>query len=111
MRPKIITLVGSTRFKETYEREMARLTLEGYIVISVGLYGHADGLDLTPTTKRKLDALHLCKIDLADIVHVINDEGYIGESTNREIAYAEAKGLPVTYYWLGGRPVYARSSA
>ena len=37
------------------------------------------------------------KIDLADEVFVINKDGYIGESTKREIEYAKAKGKPIFY--------------
>ena len=37
----IITLCGSTRFKEQLMEAQKRLTLEGNIVISVGLFGHS----------------------------------------------------------------------
>ena len=40
---KVVTLCGSTRFKETFERENRRLTLEGYIVLAPGVFGHAEG--------------------------------------------------------------------
>jgi len=55
--------------------------------------------DETPTPEQEdvLNSLHLHKIDLADRVVVINPGGYIGESTRREIAYAEATGTPVTF--------------
>ena len=35
----VITLCGSTRFKEQFLEAQKRLTLEGNIVISVGLFG------------------------------------------------------------------------
>lgn len=38
---KVITLCGSTRFKEQFFEAQKRLTLEGNIVISVGLFGHS----------------------------------------------------------------------
>ena len=44
-----------------------------------------------------LDDMHLRKIDLADEIFVINVGGYIGESTRREIAYAEKTGKKVRY--------------
>ena len=44
-----------------------------------------------------LDRQHLAKIDLADEIFVINVGGYIGDSTRREIAYAEFKGKTITY--------------
>ena len=75
-----------------------RLTLEGYIVISVGLFGHSGDDEVwKPDTKEMLDDMHLRKIDLADEIFVINVGGYIGESTRREIEYAENTGKKINY--------------
>ena len=82
-----------------------RLTLEGNIVISVGLFGHAgdgevwENMDEGTLTKTKemLDDMHKRKIDMADEIYVINVGGYIGESTRSEIEYAKGKGMPVRY--------------
>ena len=83
---KIITLCGSTRFKEEFLEAQKRLTLEGNIVISVGLFGHSgDDVVWTEGVKDMLDRQHLAKIDLADEIFVINVGGYIGDSTRREI--------------------------
>jgi hypothetical protein len=43
------------------------------------------------------DTLHFRKIDLADEVVVVNINGYYGDSTKREIAYAQEHGKPVKY--------------
>jgi hypothetical protein len=95
---KIVTLCGSTRFKEEFMEAQKRLTLAGCIVISVGLFGHSGDDEVwTPGTKQMLDDMHLRKIDLADEIYVINVDGYIGESTRREIAYATSKGKKVNY--------------
>ena len=95
---KIVTLCGSTRFKEPFLEAHKRLTLEGSIVISVGLFGHSGDDDVwKPGVKEMLDDMHLRKIDLADEIFVINVGGYIGESTKREIAYAEKTGKTVNY--------------
>ena len=95
---KVITLCGSTRFKEEFLEAQKRLTLEGNIVISVGLFGHSgDDVVWTEGVKDMLDRQHLAKIDLADEIYVINVGGYIGYSTRREIAYAEYKGKSITY--------------
>ena len=97
--PEIVCLCGSTRFEETYREENERLTREGKIVLSVGVFGHADdGPDLSEDEKAALDELHERKIDLADRVHVINVDGYVGDSTRSEIAYARAHDVPIT--WL-----------
>ena len=67
---KIVTLCGSTRFKQAFTDWNARLTLEGCIVLSVGLFEHADGAPLTPAHKAGLDALHKCKIAISDEIVV-----------------------------------------
>ena len=95
---KVITLCGSTRFKDEFLEAQKRLTLEGNIVISVGLFGHSGDDEVwTEGVKDMLDRQHLAKIDLADEIFVINVGGYIGESTRREIAYAEFKGKSISY--------------
>ena len=95
---KVITLCGSTRFKEEFLEAQKRLTLEGNIVISVGLFGHSGDNEVwTEGVKDMLDRQHLAKIDLADEIYVINVGCYIGDSTRREIAYAEFKGKSITY--------------
>ena len=38
---KVITLCGSTRFRDAFMEVQKRLTLESNIVISVGLCGHS----------------------------------------------------------------------
>lgn len=95
---KVITLCGSTRFKEEFLAEQKRLTLEGNIVISVGLFGHAGDEEVWKEgVKEMLDDMHKRKIDMADEIFVINPGGYIGNSTKSEIAYALAAGKGVKY--------------
>ena len=88
----IITMCGSTKFKNEFIESVKWLTLGGNIVISVGLFGHADGDKLTVVEKIRLDELHKGKIDLCDEIFVVNVDGYIGESTKKEIEYALKNG-------------------
>lgn len=102
---KVITLCGSTKFKDDFLKEQKRLTLEGNIVIFVGLFGHSGDKEVweqmdegTRTkTKEMLDDMHKRKIDMADEIFVINKNGYIGESTKSEIDYAQKTNKPVKY--------------
>ena len=102
---KVITICGSTRFKDEFMEAQKRLTLEGNIVISVGLFGHAgdaevwENMDEGTLTKTKemLDDMHKRKIDMADEIFVINVGGYIGSSTKSEIEYAKATGKQVLF--------------
>ncbi|WP_242994421.1 hypothetical protein [Butyrivibrio fibrisolvens] len=101
----VVTLCGSTRFKTEFMEAQKRLTLDGYIVISVGLFGHSgdqevwDGMDegTLSRTKQMLDDMHKRKIDMADEIFVINVGGYIGDSTRSEIEYAKKHGKVVRY--------------
>ena len=57
---KVITLCGSTRFKDAFLEAQKRLTLEGNIVISVGLFGHSGDNEVwTERTKEMLDDIPL----------------------------------------------------
>lgn len=101
----VVTLCGSTRFKDEFMEAQKRLTLEGNIVISVGLFGHSgdqevwENMDEGTLTKTKemLDDMHKRKIDMADSIYVINVGGYIGESTRSEIDYAKDHGKKICY--------------
>lgn len=106
-KPKIITLCGSTRFADQHAVMRWELEKQGNICLMINYlpawyadsqgwngnehFGEKSGL------KEYLDELHLRKIDLSDEIFVVNVEGYIGESTAREIKYAEKLGLPVSY--------------
>ena len=102
---KVITLCGSTQFKDAFIEAQKQLTLEGNIVISIGLFGHSgdnevwEGMSEETLTKTKemLDDMHKRKIDMADEIFVINVGGYIGSSTRSEIEYAIETGKAVQY--------------
>lgn len=97
---EVVTLCGSTRFKDDFLEAQKILTLTGHIVLSVGLFGHADGeydTVITPETKDMLDDMHKRKIDMSDSIFVINRDDYIGESTRSEIEYALSTGKQVSY--------------
>lgn len=90
-----------TRFAETFRDQNLRLTLQGKIVLSVGCDTKSDS-ELFPRgvpddIKIELDELHKRKIDLADLVLVLNVGGYIGESTRSEIEYAKRLPRVITY--------------
>lgn len=100
--PTIVCLCGSTRFYGAFHQANLRETLAGRIVLTIGCDTHSD-LTLFPDTygreeiKKRLDELHLRKIDLADEVLILNVGGYIGESTRRELEYALEHGKTVRY--------------
>lgn len=96
-RPVIVCLCGSTRFRGAFEQAMKDETLDGRIVLTVGMFGHQEGIDMEGPIKRMLDELHLRKIDLADEVLFLNVDDYVGPSTLRELEYATSKGKRVRF--------------
>ncbi|MDX6309713.1 MAG: hypothetical protein QOI06_2759 [Nocardioidaceae bacterium] len=97
---KVITLCGSTKLEAEFAEVNQRLTMEGCVVISLGMFSlpelpdydwTADSSDL----KGRLGGVHFQKIRIADEVYIVDPGGYVGESTRREIAYAESLGKPV----------------
>ena len=111
-KPRIITLCGSSRFCA----EMAVLAWEfekgGAIALGLHLlpmdyckekgmvpdeHGNIHHIGEQEGVEDAMDALHFKKIEMADLVFVVNVSGYIGSSTAREIAYAERLGKKVAY--------------
>jgi hypothetical protein len=103
--PTIVCLCGSTRFSEAYQQAHLAETLAGNIVLTIGCDMRSDADLFSDKTenelaeiKARLDELHLRKIDLADEILVLNVNGYVGESTSREIKYASDTGKNIR--WL-----------
>lgn len=102
-KPEVVCLCGSTRFMDAFFYEGWRLTLEGKIVLSIGVCKHTDedgahGAEaIGQDCADMLDELHFRKIDMSDKVRILNVGGYIGESTRKELDYAISQGKPVSY--------------
>lgn len=84
----IITICGSTRFKDQILNTARDLTLMGHIVLAPCVFHHAEETELTAEEKIRLDNLHKEKINMSDAIFVVNVDGYIGESTYGEIDWA-----------------------
>ncbi len=103
MKTKIICYCGSLRFKKQFEQAEFYSVIRGEIaLLPCCMYvdierEHGAG----SAYKLKADELHKRKIDICDEVHVLNVDGYIGNSTRSEIEYAESIGKPVTYLEVG----------
>lgn len=103
--PTIVCLCGSTRFGKAFEEANFQETLAGKIVLTIGCTARPDAELFAGKSegelkeiKQRLDWLHLRKIEIADEILVLNVGGYVGESTRREILYADKLGLPIR--WL-----------
>ena len=95
MKPIIVCLTGSTRFVDTYHEVNRQKTLDGEIVLSVGVFRYSEWL--SPYQVHKLGKLQDQKMDLADYLLVLNVNGYIGDHTRNDIEYAKAQGKRVEY--------------
>ena len=85
---KVITLCGSARFKDEFRKQEQILSLKGYIVLSPIFFDDEIQTKLERTKLEMLKLMHYRRIDLSDEILVINKNGYIGESTKKEIDYA-----------------------
>lgn len=100
IRPIVVCLCGSTKFKNEFIKANFQETMKGRIVLTVGWFSHVDKDVFYPSPEQKqmLDKLHFRKIELADEILVIDVGGYIGESTNNEIKHAELLNKPVRFW-------------
>lgn len=83
-----ITLCGSTYDKDLWIKVQKDLTLKGLIILTVGFFGHLEGLDFASPTKIMLDDMHFDKIRRSEGIFVLNKNQKIGLSTCDEITYA-----------------------
>lgn len=102
--PPVVCLCGSTRFMEWFHAAGWIFTLRGWIVLSVGVAKHVQTPDgghaaeaLGDGVAERLHELHLRKIDMSDLVFVLDFEGYVGASTTREIQYATKREVPICH--------------
>ena len=94
--PKVC-LCGSTQFKEQFLKVAHDLTLEGYTITMPGIFVHSDNEEITEEEKQFLDEVHKAKIADANLVYIINPNGYIGNSTRQEILWATQLGKKIQY--------------
>jgi hypothetical protein len=92
----VVTVCGSTKFKDETRQALVDLEDEGLAALSVGGFSHASA-PYSPEAKARYDALHKDKIRMSDSIYVVNPDGYIGESTAGEILLAHSLRVPVRF--------------
>lgn len=124
--PKIVCLIGSSRFRDEFVKQGYRLETTGHLVLCMTFFAHTDNLPVSPEQRSILEDVDEFRIELCDEVLVIDAnrpfctrcEGwvedskadkccscgcnvelrpYIGESTVKEIHHATIHGKPVRY--------------
>ena len=93
---KIITICGSIKFQQEMMQAAQALSLQGNCVLSV-IYPAAPQKSYTQAEKEMLGAMHKERIKLSDAVYIVNVDGYIGEQTKSEIAFARSLGKEILY--------------
>lgn len=93
----IVTMCGSTKFKEDYLRCIEELTYHGALVLFCPIFHHADGIKIPEDKVQMLRDIHMQRIRMCKAILVVNKDGYIGNSTKEEIEYATSLGKDVWY--------------
>lgn len=96
---KIITVCGSLRLIKEMTEITEKMELQGNCML-VPIYNpnKANKDDFTEEEALMLDKMHKERIKLADAILVVNVDGYIGESTKKEIEYAKSLNKEILYY-------------
>ena len=93
---KIVTICGSFKYKDMMLKKALELEVIDKYVVLQPVYGY-DGYDYSEDDFKVLGELHFKRIDISDAIYVVNVDGYIGESTKKEIEYALSLGKEVLY--------------
>ena len=95
--PQRVLLAGSSRFKQAFENEAERLALEGLIVLGKHVYKPGAEWPLDEAHRDLIHAVQFRTCDLANRVHIVNVDGYIGQDTYNLIRYAIRTDKPITF--------------
>ncbi len=91
---KIVTICGSMKYQDKMI-EIAKYLEINYKYIVIQCIYSID--KLSDSDINILSKLHYKKIDISDAIYVVNINGYIGNSTSKEIEYAKKLGKEIIY--------------
>ncbi len=94
---KVITVCGSMKFKDEMVKVAHEYALKGNCVLFPLMELSKD--DITETEINYLKNAHFKRIELSDLIIVVNKDNYIGDSTKAEIDFAIELGKEVIYYY------------
>lgn len=93
-----IAIIGSTKYAKQFKTSAQYFQILGYVVLTTFIYDGIDGKPCSQAMQDMFEELGCQRIDMADEVFVINVDGYIGDSTKKELEYAKSIGKPISYY-------------
>lgn len=91
---KIVTICGSMKYKEKMMEIAKELEIKKKYVVIQCVYSNDR---FSEDEQQILADLHYNKIEISDAIYVVNVDGYIGNSTAKEIEYAKKLGKEVMY--------------
>ena len=92
-------VMGDRKISRKFSRMLAQ---KGYLVFSPLVYDqHGENPGCGSEAKALLDMAAKMKINYSHIVLVVDVDGYVGESTSKQIDYAKLLNKPVLYYSKG----------
>lgn len=93
---KVITICGSTRYKDQILALQRDLTLAGNIVMTSGVFSHADNIEISDETIKMLTEMHHEKMLHSDLIVIADFDGYIGQGLREEIVFAQDHNLVIS---------------
>lgn len=93
---KIVTLCGSLKFQKEMMEVAEKMARKGFCVLTP-VFPVLENDPITEEQLQKMKVAHFKRIELSDAILVVNINHYIGNSTNREIEYAQKLGKEIRY--------------
>lgn len=107
-----LTLCGSLRFEPYWHEANKQLGLAGHICYSVMTFPSIEGAKSWYNEQQKwtLDLVHFAKIEESDGVIMLNIDGYLGESSLRELQWARMRGKWIFWSFRDERAKFTTDS-
>lgn len=102
-----VTLIGSEKFSKLfYDVQLTFISQKNihYVILRPETFKVREKSVLSNEEWEKFHKLHQIKMDLADIIYVINPNGYIGPDTQREIEYCKSLKYDIHYFYKDDDP-------
>ncbi|MCM1197190.1 MAG: hypothetical protein NC548_15510 [Lachnospiraceae bacterium] len=93
-----IAIIGPTKFAKQFKTTAQYFQVLGYVVLTTHIFNGIDGRPCSKAMQDMFEELGCQRIAMADEVFVINVNGYIGESTKKELEFAKSINKPISYY-------------
>lgn len=94
---RTIFLIGSTKYRDEFFRLEKDLTFKGYTILIPYVDGLMNKENYSKDQWEYLMGSAFQKIRIADIIFVVNKDGYIGDHTAREVEFAKELGKEIQY--------------